>query len=469
MSKTLEGILDEHGLDKDFWHKKFKDTGITNAKQLKHADKEVLNQLTQYKRYQWEENALRACFPSISEPSKEEKQERIEKMDKSLNVLLQKLDTITDEKGRMERMKIKFEIPPGQRDLHKELTKMEFLTNELAVRENLTPSQIVTKISSGRIMKGYYIEKDVWNRVLPRRRLIDIPGDVEILGPRMEEAFTSTEFFSEKKSGLYDHVVNHWGFNAALSGGVIGAFSADIGFAMQKTDDESSSEESQGGFTEIKETVYVPAASFCLENVPHFISSDALKALVKLEENLKDPSKTSQFFQEFGSHYFAGTYHLGGRYTRTVVCRSNTTMTKSESIKLSKWALQGGVAGIYGEFTLGVQAGFEKSNDESSSKFKEDEDYKVEKRIIKCGGPPEADSIPQWKLGLVKYPKTWAVIDQDVHKDEWKGVWELLGNEHASKFSDIEKIRSTLKQEWENEFQEKLEANRKPKKQAESQ
>ncbi|XP_022344379.2 interferon-induced very large GTPase 1-like [Crassostrea virginica] len=456
--QSIENVLDKKGLDKTFWLGKFKTVGIENSRQLQHADRNVFNKLCQQKRYAWEENALKACFPLISEERKE-KQGFIEKMDKSLKEILQNLDRITEEKERMSRMKINVQIPPGERNLHKELAKMELLNTELAGREKLTSSEVVSKISSGRVLRGYYIHKDAWQRVVPRKQLINIPEDVEILGPRMEETFTSREFFSEEKAGLYDHVVQHWGLNATASVGVIGAFTADIGFSMKSTDDGSRSEISQEGYTEIKETVFVPTASFTLENVSYFITPEALDELIQLESRLTEENSNklcTEFFNTFGSHYFAGTYHFGGRYTRSVICRTETKMTKSESIKLSKWALQGGGVGMVDWCLFGGRAQYESNDDESRSKFKEDVDYKVEKKIIKCGGPAEADSIPQWKLGLVKYPATWNIIDQDVHKEEWRGVWELLRDDLSPKFKDIENLRATLKKAWEDEFKEKL-------------
>lgn len=124
-------------------------------------------------------------------------------------------------------------------------------------------------------------------------------------------------------------------------------------------------------------------------------------------------------------------------------------MTNSDSIKLSKSALQYGGAGMVDWFVFGAREENEKSVDHSTSKYKENEDYKVEKKIVKCGGPPEADSIPHWKLGLVKYPSTWNIINMDVHNDEWKGVWDLLGDDISSKFGNIKTFRSTLKNVWE--------------------
>lgn len=453
MEQPFVDILEKNGLTESVWIEKLKENGIENSKQLQHADRKVFNQMIQHVRYPWQKNALKAVF-RLEEDKTAEKQDYLAKTDESIKELIKKLDNATDEKSRMEKMKINVHIPEGQKNIHKELIKMKQLTTELAMREQPTPSEVVTKISAGRILRGYYIHTDIWKRVIPKRQLITIPDKIQLLAPRMEETFTSKKFFSEEKSGLYDHVVQHWGLNATGSFGMIGVFTADFGLSNKSTDDDSLSKVSNEGFTEIKETVIVPTASFSLENVPHYLSPEALCELIEVEKSLSADENNSiklckQFFQNFGSHYFAGTYHFGGRYTRSAICRSETPMTNSDSIKLSKSALQYGGAGMVDWFVFGAREENEKSVDHSTSKYKENEDYKVEKKIVKCGGPPEADSIPHWKLGLVKYPSTWNIINMDVHNDEWKGVWDLLGDDISSKFGNIKTFRSTLKNVWE--------------------
>ena len=426
---SLENILDEQGLDSTVWLEKFETVGIKNSRQLQHGGRNVFNKLSQQTTHAWEESALKACFPSFREPVGEE---RKEKQDFIENI----------------------NFPTGRKELDIELANMNF-----AAREKMTASELVLKISSGRVLRGYYIHKDAWQRVIPRKQLITIPTDVDILGPRMSERFSRSEFFSEEKARLYDHVVQHWGLNAMASVGVIGAFTVDIGLSLKCTDGRSRNEISQEGYTEIKETLFVPTASFTLGNMSYFISPLALDKLIQLESKLTDENSHTlciEFFQTFGSHYFAGTYHFGGRYTRSVICRTETKMTKSESISLSKRALKGGGDGMVKWCSFGGHAELEKGDDKIITNLKEDVDYKVEKHFIKCGGPAEADSIPQWKLGLVKYPATWNIIDQDVHKEEWRGVWELLVDDLSPKFRNIEYMRATLKREWEDDVTEML-------------
>lgn len=113
----------------------------------------------------------------------------------------------------MKKMKISVITPEGQKNLHMELMKIEQLKSEFAKREEPTPSEVATKISAGRILRGCYIQKDLWKRVVPKKQFIAITDDIQLLAPRMEETFTSDEFFSEEKSGLHYHVVHHWGLN----------------------------------------------------------------------------------------------------------------------------------------------------------------------------------------------------------------------------------------------------------------
>lgn len=290
-------------------------------------------------------------------------------------------------KKQLPDIKSSFDILAGQKNLHKEKGKIDILSKDLHEREQLTSSEIVTKISSGQILRGYFIHKDITESVVPRKKLINIPEEVELLAPVMAETFLSKEFFCEEKAGLFDHVVKYWGIKAATSFGNIGIFNVDFASSLDDRDEGSRNEVSQNGYTEIKEIVTVPTASFSLENVSHYISSEALEELIKLEQgilNAKNGEITTDlcvaFFNAFGTHYFAGMYHFGGRFIRSVICRSETKMTKRDSIKLSKWAMQTGGRGMIEWFTFSGQVGYEQSKDENKIKYREDEHYKVEKK-----------------------------------------------------------------------------------------
>lgn len=445
----LEEKLEEFGLEPKFWASELKVFEIENINQLKHADKIVLGELIKKKRHSWEKGALENLLDHIKKWSQEErqqKQEYIEKKDKSIKEMIKKIEDATNEKGRTEKIKIDVQIPPGQKNIHQELLKIEQLTKELADREQLNASSIVRRISAGQILRGYHLkEEEDLKRVIPRKQLITIPDQIELMAPKMQETFLSQEFFDENKSGHHDHVVNHLGIHAG-SFGLIGRFFPNIGLSATNAGDTLGSEQSNTGFTEIKETIIVPTASFSLENTHCYLSPEAINELIKIDKNLheanmEDSAQCKEFFDAFGSHYFAGTYHFGGRFTRSAICHSAKSITKSDSIKLAKHAFRGENFGLIDWFLTG---GLDTIKDKSISTYKENVDYTLNKKLVKCGGPAEADSIQQWKLGLVKYPSTWSIIHLDVHKDEWRGVWELLTNELSSKFKDIENLRRTL-------------------------
>lgn len=465
-NESLEDVLNKNGLDPKFWSKKFEDLGIEKSTQLQHADRSVLKKLSQQKEFPWQENALRACFPSLNK-NLESKQEVIDKMKNLSEEKLAKLDEVMDEKTRSEKMQIKMQMPEDQRELHEKLTNMKFDRTELEKRDDITPTDMIYKISAGRILRGYYLSKDVLQSVLPRKQLISLGDGVTILAPRMEETFMSLEFFDEEKSGNYDHVMQHWGSSSMASVGATGIFAADIAQSTTSTNEEKNSMTGDISYTEIKETVIVPMASFVLENTCHFLSTEAVNELTKLEKNITEENKhylCRDFFKKFGSHYFVGTYHFGGRYTRSAICKTQQKMSTKESLTLTKSALQANAGGMIDWFSAGCGYKNENSKDASTSKVQDEVDSRVTKKLVKCGGPPEADSIREWKIGLVKYPATWSIIDQDVHKNEWKGVWELLTDDLSSKIENIQSLREALKGTSEVELQAKNEVKKEVKK-----
>lgn len=110
--QTLADVLEKNGLTDQVWIDKFKENGIENTSQLKHANRKVFSKLKQYVKYPWQKNALEAVFHLKEKESAEnEKQKIIEKTDDSIKELIKKLDNATDETSRMEKMKINVTIP----------------------------------------------------------------------------------------------------------------------------------------------------------------------------------------------------------------------------------------------------------------------------------------------------------------------------------------------------------------------
>lgn len=96
-------------------------------------------------------------------------------------------------------------------------------------------------------------------------------------------------------------------------------------------------------------------------------------------------------------------------------------------------------------FVGGICVEKDNSKDENKKNFVENEDYWVEKKIVKCGGFVEVDLILKWKFGLVKYLSIWSIINMDVYKDEWRGVWDILRVEKLIKIKNIDMFCVVLK------------------------
>lgn len=97
--QTLANVLEKNGLTDPFWIDKFKEHGIENSSQLKHADRKVFNQLSQHVKYpQQKKNAFKAVY-HLEEEKSAEKQKLIEKTENLIKELIKKLDNATDEKA----------------------------------------------------------------------------------------------------------------------------------------------------------------------------------------------------------------------------------------------------------------------------------------------------------------------------------------------------------------------------------
>lgn len=451
IEKDLKGILRENGLNTQFWGDQFLKKGIQNCLQFKHADEDTIKDIKNGSQYGWEKNAIAACFLGVSDKKNDEKKEKqLTQTIQNVQKRMQELTDTIDETGRRERIAIGFNEAMTHKDLHKDLTKWNISGSELVKRENLPSLDVVRQISEGRILRGTFLHADMRTSVKPRRRLISIhQTDVDLTFPHKSEKYTSKEFFEQNQSQAFDHVIEHWGLSAAAGAGKgFGVLSIDAGFTNNQTDEFKHKNAALSAFTEIKDVVNVTTATFCIDDVKHSISDEAIEELKKLEKD--DFPDYGQFFDEFGSHYFTGTYRFGGIYTKSVKCHSKEKMSESDTLKLVKNVQQGSVSGMFSDFSGSLTASHDHSKDEAFGQYKKEEDYTVEKELTIIGGPQEVDQISLWKFGLVKSNSTWAIIDQDNFETKWRGVWALLTDEHKEQFEDMKSIQRHLKTAWEH-------------------
>lgn len=85
-----------------------------------------------------------------------------------------------------------------------------------------------------------------------------------------------------------------------------------------------------------------------------------------------------------------GIYYFGGWFIRFVICYSVKSIIKSDLIKLVKYVFRGENFGLIDWFFIG---GLDIIKDKSISIYKENVDYMLNKKLVKCGGFVEVDFI----------------------------------------------------------------------------
>ncbi|XP_052078276.1 interferon-induced very large GTPase 1-like [Mytilus californianus] len=451
---SLKNKLNEYGLDGDFWNEQLGKIGVTKCVQLKYASEKNIHDLQGKSRNDWEKRALAECFKVKEvESSPADNKKNFEKNIKSVQDKMAKLKDRIDEKERMSRFDTRFNEALSHKELHKGLANWNTMGNELAERKELNELDFVRQVSSGKILRGSLLDPNMKICVMPRRKLITIHQDpISLMLPSTSEKYTSFEFFNQDQSQTFDHVIKHWGISAAasLETGTVKIASVSIDGRYNNTSNIKKTNNTLNAFTEVKEVVVVKVASFSLQDVKHSISDEAIEELQILEKKNKETDRYIPFFDNFGSHYYAGTYKFGGILERSVQCRSKESMDQTVTLKLVNKSVQGSLSAMLWSCSASASVAYEDSNDSSEGKYKKHEDYKVDKILTKIGGPPEVDGISRWKLGLVRSNKTWAIIDKDDFTKKWRCVWDLLTDDYKDKFDNIITLRSNLQAVWDN-------------------
>lgn len=274
---------------------------------------------------------------------------------------------------------------------------------------NLSSADILRHLSSGIVSKGVYLQQDLNKSIYPRNILIKIPDNVQFKFPSISETFETFEFSNQEIFEKFTTVLNNGGKSLAAS-----FFSKLAVFLSIKKQDTQKLESSKDSYfrkwscRESITTVFVPTAAVQIESTNRCkLSASALHKLQKLEScfqntglNEKFINECEDFFKEFGSHYFIGTYHLGGRRKES----------RSEEIKETKEEKQ------------------EKQDYYSSSKNK----------LEKFGGSSLDDDIGTWKRSLVGKQNHWVIIDkEESFSMNYRAVWTLVDDVHFNKPSEF--------------------------------
>ncbi|KAM5148033.1 interferon-induced very large GTPase 1-like [Mantella aurantiaca] len=479
---NLANKLEDTGLDSKYWLPILEGRlGIRNIKALNYIQREECSILEENIQYSWEKRALHKLFnipdSSVNIAEVQEKKDKLmkEQIERANNLLVELRNKTSEGKCRnddivkehvKEMWKI-LEVPPEYTALPEKslLDLINHFEKQINLREksyikkeHLTDEEVIRSSSGGLALEGIFQTKNTEDMFKKREPLLCVPEGFKLVGPEQSPIFKQKEFSSQKEESNFHRTIEKIGLS--LSSSVTASF---MGFEQKSSTSHSNSSESehtskqsvQHNYVCTNRYNYIPLASCYFRKDQLRLSSSALNALRKIENLLAIKSKApilstkcSEFFQRFGSHVNLGPIHFGGIFWWKAFMDGVNSSKIEEAKKMSSEALNIYVGVSYAGF--GGDVDITKTNAQGSvynsktSNLQKD----VQLFITKTGGPSEADSLSQWKYGLVTSNKTWSVIDRGF---QLMPVWNIIVDNHKEEFKDSVKLCSCLIDHYRSE------------------
>lgn len=478
----LEKILNEEGLDAKFWLPKLKEIlGVTNAQAMKHLSYEDYLKVEPHIKQPWQQQAFRNILkiPDNKVTLKKLQDERLELMRKNQEQAkltlkeIKEMQTLgksqddEDIKKKLENLRKAMSIPDNSwptsgkplieiiESLHKEIQLTE---SSLSAPENLDDKEVLELASGGRILQGIYKTNKLEDILKKRDHLISIPENFILFGPEHGPVFQKKEFSSYSSERIFTKVMESRGFTVSCKAKV-----DCMGFSLECSNDYSIiSELEQNKKSHDENTFicttkynYIPLASCFFQHHQIRLSTAALCELTEIEKLLgltteQDKAQMlntrfGNFFTKFGSHADTGPFHLGGVYCWKASSEGFKIEDIEEVKKIATQTLNIYVGASYCGFGLsaGGGVGVSGSHSEASSHSKSTQSIEknIQLSVTKTGGPVEADSLVQWKSGLMASNKTWSVIDTGFNLVP---VWDIILQCHRNDFKDVYQLGTCL-------------------------
>ncbi|XP_030051402.1 interferon-induced very large GTPase 1-like [Microcaecilia unicolor] len=474
--KLLQSLSDV-GLDPEYWLPELRDRfGVSTAQALKHLNYEDYLKLECRTQHSWEKRALqellhipdrKATLKQHQKQSSDQLRERQEKAVKTMKELEQMQNEGKHRhddcvKRKEEKLKLAMEIPseywvPPEKpfremieNLHKQLNLMQ---DSLRKEENISDREILTNASGGLALEGIYKTSRLEDLLQKREQLVRIPEEISLSGPDHGTMFQQKEFSSSVTESTFTKSMEKLGHNFSCSakGGFWGVhFETSIEHSKSSESENKQKSSSMQTYISTTKYNYIPLASCYFPKDKLSLSSAVLKELKQLEEVLSLTTETEkqnmlpryeQFFKRFGSHATQGPLHFGGIFWWKASSEGFKTEHLEEMKKMASEALNYYIGASYSGFGYNVAGGQTQSQTSFQGTQEETLQKQIQLCVTKTGGPAEADSLPQWKCGLVTSNKTWCVIDRGFHLVP---VWDLILSNHRKDFKDVQKVCAGL-------------------------
>ncbi|XP_012641964.3 interferon-induced very large GTPase 1-like [Microcebus murinus] len=481
-SQDLQEMLKEVGLNGEYWLPKLQeDLGVTCPQALQHIEEKDLQKLKSHAKYPWEERALEKFLNLAHSNNLSELQKsRIEKTKKQQEQAAQALKELKDlmsqgkqrnkeavmskEAELREAMDIPKEYWPSSKTPLKEVIdnmqkQLELTMLELSQRQNLPDKDLVSWASGGLALQGIYKTTDQGGLIEKKDKLLRVPKDFSLFGPRQSIRMETVEFTSSEEESMFTQKIEKGEFSAIMLGkGEGGGFSLEAGFDHSKHSESKKTQRTHSEHSYFCSTKfsYIPLASchFPIDQLQ--LSKAALQELKDIEDLLDQKAhsdrssllrhRAESFFHRFGSHANQGPLHLGGIYWWKAVSKGfhneELKEVKQQSAKALDNFIRGSVSTLIVKGAGGVNVSYSDSNTSSETKTSQNLQANVQLSVAQTGGPPEANGFVQWRAGLIASNQTWFVIDQGL---QLVPIWDIILHSHRSDFKYPRQVADCLK------------------------
>lgn len=454
-STSFKDEVDEMGLNPEYWVKIFNKLGFVKKQQLQYLDETSLKILLSNTQFEWEKTFFRKLF--IDHHKNENVFEKLRKKLPDTRTHIREAF-----KSNTDRRKAVFDentwVKTFESDKKHDRIGKEKSGQQLIDRTRLKSYEVIRKIAAGQLLKGQFMHKNFEESSICRQQLIEVDSSIELMSPGISETMEILEFNSKEQSDKFESILRQSGISCAI-GFYHGCFSLKSGvlgdgsFDKTNIEEEKSTSNLQKTFVKINQILHVPTASVTLSQQNVYLSSRALKSLKNLHSSPNFKDDCNLFFHEFGSHYYTGLCHFGGRYIWTVTSVAKSKENRSENYKSAKLALYGCLDGGFLWFGGQTKVSYENETEDVTKTRKFSENCKISKKLEKFGGPQEVDDISLWKKGLAEFNDTWMIIDKDISQKCYEGVWKLVEC-LTHEFVDAEAFSYQIFDEWEKLYNE---------------
>ncbi|XP_054239346.1 interferon-induced very large GTPase 1-like [Indicator indicator] len=482
--KLLAEACEKEGLDDRYWLPKLWEIlGVKSREALKHLQYEDYLKLEREVRYSWETKALqklleltdeKAAVEDVQEEHLKMTKQRQEAAKQALKELKESQKShskdVIKEKG--EALWQALEIPKEYWTLPEKslVDVLERIQNQLEQPEssvgrdeNVSDTEVLRRASGGLALQGIYRTSSLADVLARRDQLIRVPDGFKLAGPEHGSVLERKEFSSSAEEATFTKSMQQLGFSISVSAkaGLWGfSFESDVDYSRSSQSESTQQFHSEQSYLCTTKYQYIPLASCYFQKDQLHLSDVALKELQELETLLSITpegdrpnmlkSRCASFFSRFGSHVSQGPLHFGGIFWWKATAEGFRAEQREEMKRQASEALSSYVGASYSGFVASVAANVDVSKSSSQASFQGSDGRSaytaIQLYVTTTGGPPETDSLPQWKLGLVTNNTTWCVIDRGF---QLTPVWDIILSNHTSDFKSIYQLASSLRAAYE--------------------